>query len=411
MLHRESIACRSLRFCAGSIASGKGLIAFLLVMQGLVALAAAGAREPLSTGLATTTAISFPVRSMPVGGARQTEAPGETGTAAPGTALDAIQAAVGRVRSPSLQALAEALGLNSAQIGRRAFEDSTIGMEAFSGLGDQTVAAAVKWRPADQNQKAKPEAEPGLFLLSWNGERWLASYLTPATDALTLQVLPVTGNAEPLFAVIIFRGVAATPYPVIFRFGNHRASLFWDGRSDFSLYTGYDYGSVQFEKAASGIVPTMVATGRADPGLLVFPTSEAKSGRGFQAATVYAWQNSGYRPVRTEYTHNRDYTLYRFIAALHLHDFKAAYSLIEPKQFLKTNKPSLDLFRKQIQHVWPEFTDDRIFEVPAGPETASENHIFILRLGHGKANVYHPTFTSGPAYRLTGLKRTKAREQ
>jgi len=323
--------------------------------------------------------------------------------------LEAIEAAVERLRTPSLQTLAGSLGLSSAQIGQRAFEDSTLGMETLSGLGGLSEVA-VKWRPVDPGRDAQLEGEPYLYLLSWDGKGWQASYLTPASDALTLQVLPATGSAAPLFAVVVFRGITAVPYPVIFRFRDHHASLVWDGRSDSSLYAGYAYGSIQFEKAGDGNVPVMIMTGRADPGLLVFPASPEQAGRGFQAATVYAWQNDAYVPLRTEYTHNRDYILYRFIAALHLHDFKAAYALIDPGQFLKTKKPSLELFRERIQDVWPEFTDDRIFEVPAGLEKGSESHLFILKLGDGKMNVYHPTFTAGPDYRLIGLERTVSAE-
>ncbi len=321
--------------------------------------------------------------------------------------LEAIQTAVERVSTPSLQLLAGALGLSPAQIGQRAFEDSTLGMEALSGLGGLSEVA-VKWSPPGRD--AQPERGPHLYLLSWDGKSWQASYLTSAAGALTLQVLPATGNAAPLLAVVMFRGITAVPYPVIFRIRDHHAYRVWDGRSDSSLYAGYAYGSIQFEKAGSGNVPVMIVTGRADPGLLVFPNASEQAGRGFQAATVYAWQNDAYVPLRTEYTHNRDYVLYRFIAALHLHDFAAAYALIEPKQFLKTGKPSLRLFRERIQNAWPEFVDDRIFEVPAGPEKGSESHLFILKLGNGKMNVYHPSFTAGPEYQLTGLARTVSTE-
>ena len=127
-------------------------------------------------------------------------------------------------------------------------------------------------------------------------------------------------------------------------------------------------------------------------------------------ATAYVWKNNAYIPLRTEYTHNRDFVLYSFIAALHLHDFKKAYSLIDPAQFLKTKKPSLKLFRERIQNAWPEFMDDRIFEVPARQELEPEGNLFILKLGGGKMNVYHPTFTAGPDYRLTGLARTISNE-
>jgi hypothetical protein len=322
----------------------------------------------------------------------------------------AIQTAIGGVRSPSLQALAQALGMESDQIGQRAFEDSAIGMEPINGLGGGVSAVAVKWRPANQGLNPQASDVPKVYLLSWDGTAWQASYLTAASDALTLQVLPTSESEAPLFAVIVYRGITAIPYPVIFRFQEHHASLVWDGRADSTSYTGYDYGSIQFERAAGGNVPVMVATGRADPGLLSFPTTQEEPGRGFEVATAYVWKNGAYFPLRTEYTHNRDYVLYRFIAALHLHDYKAAYALIDPAQFLKTKKPSLDLFRERIQNAWPEFTDDKIFEVPAEAVKGLGSYAFVLRLGHGKMNVYHPAFTSSPAYRLTGLARTVTKE-
>ncbi len=391
---------------------GLGLIVFLLITGTVLAFPAPHPRKSLVSGLYTAPTMTLPAFSASLDTPQETGTTGKTGPAASVSGQAAIQAAIDHVHSPSLQVVAQALGLKPGQIGRQAFEDSPMGMETISGLAGGDSVLAVKWHPAATNQEsgAESEPEPRLYLLSWNGRGWQSSYLTPAKDALELQVLPAAGNTTPLIAVIIFRGISARPYPVIFRFRDHRAALVWDSRSDSSLYTAYEYGSVQFEKAGGGNVPVMIAAGRADPGLLVFPAAEQLAGRGFQEATVYAWRNDGYVPLRTEYTHNRDYTIYRFIAALHLHDFKAAYSLIDPAQFLKTKKPSLKLFRERIQNAWPEFTDDRIFEVPAEPVKGPGSHAFILRLGHGKLNVYHPTFTASPPYRLSGLERNRASE-
>ena len=333
------------------------------------------------------------------------------GPAESGPGLDAIQTAVGGIRSQDLQTLGRTLGFDPSQIGHQAFDGSSIGMEAINGLGSAGApVVVVKWMPVGPGQNATAGVSPVLYLLSWDGKGWQASYLTVAGGALTLQVLPESVDAAQLFAVVVYRGMTAVPYPVIFRFQNHHATLVWDGRSDQTSYSGYNYGSIQFEKAGAGNVPVMIATGRADPGLLMFPSSSNESGRGFQAATAYVWKNDSYVPLRTEYSHNRDYVLYSFISALHLHDFKAAYSLIEPAQFLKTKKPSLDLFRERIQNAWPEFIDDRIFEVPARANVGPDGHIFILRLRDGEINVYHPTFTAGPDYRLTGLERTESHE-
>jgi hypothetical protein len=382
------------------ICRGKWLAPFLLATLAATGFPAAGQTQPL-TG-------PFSAFHVAMGAASQAGTVLEKGAAPTVASLAPIQAAVGNVHSPNLQVLAGALGLSSAQIGQQAFEDSDIGMEAVSGLGDGGAPnVAVKWRPEEQGQNAGEGGESKLYLLSWNGEGWQASYLMPAAEALTLQALPVAGDTEHLFAVVIYRGTTAVPYPVIFRLQDHQVSLVWDGRADSSSYTGYHYGSIEFRKTGEGNVPVMVVAGQADPGLLMFPASQEQTGRGFQVAAAYVWKNGAYIPFRKGYTQNRDYVLYSFIAALHLHDYKKAYSFIDPGQFLKTKKPSLKLFRERVQNAWPEFIDDRVFEVPlpARPEIEPESHLFILRLGGGRMNGYRPTFTSGPTYRLTGLQR------
>lgn len=378
-------------------------IAFLLLAARATLASPAG-------GQARGTAELSPATTPVVATAPQTLIAQEAGPVTAPAGLEAMQKAIAGVRAPELQALARALGLSSAQVGQQAFEDSTRGLETIPGLERGGISAvAVKWQPADQGGPAK--SEPDLYLLSWAGEGWQASLLMEATAVLTLEVLPgQDGGTAPLFAVVLYRGVTAVPYPVIFRLKDHHASLVWDGRSDSASYTGYDFGSIEFEKAGGGNVPVMIAAGQADPGLLIFAASPEQTARGFQAATAYVWKNDAYVPFRTEYTHNRDYVLYRFIAALHLHDYKTAYSFIDPPQFLQTEQPTLELFRQRIQNMWPEFIDDRIFEVPARPETDPESHAFILRLGEGRINAYHPTFTPGPDYRLTSLERVETHD-
>ncbi|HEX5411941.1 MAG TPA: hypothetical protein VFZ27_08775 [Terriglobia bacterium] len=381
---------------------GKWTAVFLLATQAFPAFPVAGQAREIAG--------SFPASALSMPSGAQAEAAQEQGSATSTASVAEIQKAIAGVRSPDLQALVSALGLTSAQVGQQAFEDSAGGLEAISALGHGgTPAVAVKWQSAIEGQSS--EGEPKLYLLCWSGEGWQASYLMEAAEALTLEPLPGQGGGPaPLFAVILYRGVTAVPYPVIFRLQEYHASLVWDGRSDAASYTAYDFGSIQFEKAGGGNVPVMVAAGQADPGLLMFPASQEQTGRGFQAVTAYVWKNDAYVPYRTEYTHNRDYVLYRFIAALHLHDFKTAYSLIDPAQFLKTKQPTLELFRQRIQKVWPEFVDDRIFEVPARHGVDPEKNAFILRLGEGRINSYEPTFTAGPSYRLTGLERSERHE-
>jgi hypothetical protein len=403
LLRPECTRCEYLIMSFINGRRGKWVAVFLLAMQTTLVPPAAGQRQ--------IPAAQFSVSIPAQGTAPQTETAPEQGAATTMTSLAAIQKAIAGVHSPGLQALAGALGLSSGQVGQQAFEDSTVGMEAISGLGQGGISAvAVKWQLSDQGRPAKDE--PKLYLLSWDGVGWQASYLLEAPDALTLEVLQMEGGMAQLFAVVIYRGATAFPYPVIFRLQDHHASLVWDGRSDSTSYTGYTFGSIEFEKVGEGNAPVMIAAGQADPGLLIFPASQEQTGRGFQVATAYVWKNDAYVPLRTEYTQNRDYLLYSFIRALHLHDFKTAYALIDPAQFLKAKKPTLELFRKTIQNSWPEFIDDRIFEVPvaARPEIDPEDHVFILRLGDGRMNGYRPTFTAVPEYRLTGLERFERNE-
>lgn len=406
-----SVLQRNLNIFVKATRRGELFFVFLLAIGNAFGLPAVGSRPTLSARRYLRSSMVFPVSSPSLVGGAYSAAGKAAGMAGSDERVEAIQSAIGGVHTPNLQALAKALGLRSEQIGVKAFEDSEIGLEPIRIIKGSSVPAAVaKWRPSPPGQNAQMEAESNLYLLCWDGRTWQASYLTPAINALTVQVLPVTENATPLIAVVLFRGMTAVPYPVIFRFRDFHASVAWDSRAPTSLYSGYDYGSIRFEEAQNADVPVMIAAGVADPGLLVFPSSSEQSGRGFQVATAYAWQNNAYVPIQTGFTHNRDYTLYRFISALHLHEYKTAYSLIAPKQFLGTDKPSLKLFRARVMKTWPEFTDDQIFEVPSGPEIKRGSHVFTLKLKDGKMYVYHPSFTSGPKYLLTGLKRTEIRK-
>lgn len=406
MLQNKRIPHRSARFSARAVRSLS--VVFLLAAVSALAFLAGKPRSYASAETFQRTLKFTPVFLQTQGQGSKPQPPVKAGTATPGANLEAIQAAIKPVHTPGIEKIARALGLSPKQVGHRAFEDSEMGLETIGDLGGSGFpAVAVKWRPPTPGQSLPSEDKPHLYLLSWDGKSWQPSYLTAAMDALNVQVLPVTETSAPMFAVTLYSGLTAVPYPVIFQLRNHHATPIWDSRSKNSFYSGYNYGSIKFEKVASESFPVMVAAGFADPGLLVFPFSSEQSGRGFQEVTAYAWQNGAYIPVRTEYTHNRDYTLYRFISALHLHEYKTAYALIEPKEFLKTDKPTLKLFRKTIRKKWSEFIDDKIFQVPSGSAKGSDSHVFILRLSDKKMYVYHPTFTGGPKYLLTGLERTE----
>jgi hypothetical protein len=147
----------------------------------------------------------------------------------------------------------------------------------------------------------------------------------------------------------------------------------------------------------------MIVTGRADPGFLQV---ERKGQRGFQARAIYHWSGTAFIPAKTEYSANQDYTVYRFISALHLHDYDSAYALVVPAEFLKVDSPTLDKFRHFIQDNWPEFLQNEVFAAPEPPASSPDEHLFVLSKPD-KHYVYHPVFSSDGKFLLTGLTRTQ----
>jgi hypothetical protein len=248
---------------------------------------------------------------------------------------------------------------------------------------------------ATLTQPQEADSNWALFLVAWDGTHWEASPLMSGFQPFKVQALPTGIPGDRKIAVIVLAGLTLVPYPAVFQFRAHLATLAWDGRSDESRYEGFDDGRLAF-RVEQGVLQ-MVETGRADPGLLVFPKN---GNRGFDARTVYSWVDGAFVPAKTEYTANSDYTLYRFIAALHLRDFRAAYGLTDPAKLLKTDKPTLAAFRKYIEDQWPEFLDDKIFH--ARDSSASDN-AFTLSMPD-KIFVYLPEF-SGESHLLSGLTR------
>jgi hypothetical protein len=147
----------------------------------------------------------------------------------------------------------------------------------------------------------------------------------------------------------------------------------------------------------------MIVTGRADPGLLQVA---ARGQRGFQARAVYHWDGKAFIPAKTEYSVNQDYTVYRFISALHLHDYRSAYALVVPAKFLAADSPTLDAFRQLIQDNWPEFLQDQVFEAPEPSAGAPDEHVFVLTKPD-RRYVYHPVFSNDGKFLLIGLTRTQ----
>ncbi len=237
-----------------------------------------------------------------------------------------------------------------------------------------------------------------LFLLSWDGAAWCASKLMGGEGLYELDVLPKLG-AAPALAVI--EGLTLVPYPVIFRFEDHAATLAWDSRDEESRYQGFVAGKVEFYRVEGEAEPVMVVSGKADPGFFSFSRS---STRGFLARTAYYWDGKSYVPRRTEYSDNEDYVLYRFIAALHLHDYRGAYALIDPSKFLKNSEPSLEIFQKYVEDHWPEFLKNNIFEARDDDRNSARDFSFELSRS-GKVFVYQPEFSHGSKPLLTGLER------
>jgi hypothetical protein len=189
------------------------------------------------------------------------------------------------------------------------------------------------------------------------------------------------------------------PYPAVFQLREHEAALLWDSQAENNLYNALEHGQIEFQEDAKLGKTDLVEVGRADPGLL---QCERGGRRGFKVRYVYQWDGQSYVPVRTEYTASPDYTLYRFIAALHLRDFRSAYSLIDPGRFLKTDAPSLEKFHQMVQENWPEFLDDRVFQAREAAAGSADALAFELPEKH---YVYRPTLSDDGRFLLTGLER------
>jgi hypothetical protein len=312
-----------------------------------------------------------------------------------------VRARLMKVKTPEVEDLARVLEVEilSDEGESGLVPDSLISLGDLDG--DGIPEYALSWSVGEAEDAQAPEpSEPlagwSVFLLAWDGSAWQSSLLMSGYELVTVEVLPTTVSSGQLFAAIVYAGPAATPYPAVFRFGNHQASLAWNGRSDETLYQGHDHGRLDFDVADGKL--RMIETGRADPGLLRFPKNGA---RGFEVRTVYHWNGKSFAPSKTDYSQNFDFVLYRFISALHLRDFTTAYLLIEPAAFLKTDKPSLEVFRKMVEAQWPEFLDDRIFRAR---DSSEADLAFVLRTNN-KTYVYTPAFRGPSGLKLTGLDR------
>jgi hypothetical protein len=333
--------------------------------------------------------------------------PPEQNAEAPDDVLAQIRSALKVVTAPQVQAVADALRVPVNAKGETPSSPPASRLEVLEDLdGDGIPEVALKWflpELAEQDSEGATGARGSwrLFLLAWDGSRWQASPVGSSAENLRFEVIRLGKPSRRGLSVVVTEGENAVPYPAVYQVKNHAAELVWDGRSDESRYEGYPHGRIEFHDMAAANLTEMLATGRADPGLLAFP----KEGRrGFEIRSTYRWDGQGFVPVGTEYSPSPDLTLYRFIAALHLRDFRGAYALIDAPKFLNTEAPTLDKFRQLVEASWPEFLNDNVFEAIDVPPDSPDPYAFMLG-EEEKKFVYHPTFTAGTKSLLAGLER------
>lgn len=326
--------------------------------------------------------------------------------AATGSARSEVEAAVSGVGAADPQALAQAL--HAERDAENAEGDDSAGpsFEPLGDLdGDGNLEYVYRWSGPLQGGPADSAASGNgawnLFLLAWDGERWRVSELLAGEGLYDLHVLPRLGESP---AVAVIEGLGVAPYPVVFKFQNHMATSAWDSRDGESRYQGFAAGEVEFRDTGPETPPEMMVSGKADPGVVYFPRA---SNRGFGMATLYTWDGKAFVPEKTVYSPCEDYTFYRFVSALHLKDFRAAYALIDPPKFLKSKDASLETFRKYIESALPEFLGDNIFEAPDTSQQGEAKSSFDLNL-NDQHYTYHPTFSNDGKFLLTGLERKTA---
>lgn len=322
--------------------------------------------------------------------------------------LSQVAAVAQSVGTPDVGALRKALRIAEQQEGAAA----GVPLATLTALGDMggdgVPEMILKWAMPDVEAAAEstPAADShplwGVYLLCWDGTGWKASRLASGVDDATIHTISLGKSAGRGIAVVTQDGNPVVAYPSVFQVKDHAAMLLWDGQADESRYEPLVQGRLEFRD--HGDAPAeMVVTGHADPGLLKF---DPRGQRGITARATYHWDGKSYVPAKTEYSPGRDYTLYRFISALHLHDYRSAYLLVAPAQFLNSDSPTLDAFRQLMQDTWPEFLDDHVFEaVEPSPGSAGEN-LFALPLPD-KQYIYRPVFSSDGKFLLTNLKRTR----
>src|SRR6266567_4538472 len=331
-------------------------------------------------------------------GQEPSRATSESGRASTDNDLALVQEAVRAVRGPDSPSLEKTLGVDLAPSVEEFADSSSTALVELGDLdGDEFPEFALKRMRSERGDGSGKTEEDnlqswGLFLLTWDGTGWHASLIHQGFEPFEISVISSLFPGSRQIVLVVYAGTGEIPYPSIYRLKDHNASLVWDGRADDSDYQGYAHGKVEFRATHAGSAAQLVVTGRADPGLLHFP---AAGQRGFDAQASYIWDGKSYTENKTVYSANEDRTLYQFIAALHLHDFRSAYALVDPPKFLRTDQPSLDMFRKLIEGSWQELLDDQVFKVP---EEGSEivNPFQFERTEESKHYIYLPSFGAEP---------------
>jgi len=319
--------------------------------------------------------------------------------------LAGIRAALQGVSSPDLGALGQAFDTTVKKQDEASSEASPVQLVELGDLdGDgvpEIALTVLASEPSQEDAQAQPPPAPwrGLYLLSWDGARWQASSLATSGHVFQFHVVQLGKSTGRCIAVVNVIGEDALPFPTIFQVREHEAALLWDSQAGENRYNPLAHGRIEFLDNAKLEQTDMIVTGRADPGLLEF---ELNGHRGFNARCAYHWDREAYVPGRTEYSPGPDNNLYRFIAALHLHDFRSAYALIDAVKFLKTEAPSLEQFRQMVETHWPEFLDDQVFHAREAKAGSPDALAFELPSKH---YVYLPTLSDDGKFLLTGLER------
>jgi len=326
----------------------------------------------------------------------------------PDVLLPPINAAIQGVTAPDVSALAKALHVGekteTAAPGGPYNTLANLGDLDGDGVPEMLLAWALPEVAGGVQVAPAPDSAPlwSLYLLSWEGARWNASPLLTEVEDFTHLLISLGTPAGRNLVIVTLEGDSQAAYPAIFQIKGHTASLLWDAQADDSRYEPLLQGRVHFQDHGNAAAD-MVVTGRADPGLLQV---EPKGRRGFQARRLYHWDGKAFVSVKTEYFAGPDYTVYRFIAALHLHDFRSAYAQVDPGKFLSEESPTLQAFRQVVENQWSEFLENGVFPAPETPAGSADEHLFALTKASERF-VYHPTFSSDGKFLLTGLTRTR----